>query len=117
MIALLLTAISVLLLLCTALTWVLVICDRTLKSRAVRLHHQADRIRHYREELADKTAENKLLAEALDEVIAANRQLTENAAAGLTPATDKPWPRWGYRTLRDICNAASPADFDRKDNR
>ncbi|MEK8108695.1 hypothetical protein NKG94_34680 [Micromonospora sp. M12] len=63
------------------LTWVLVICDRALKSRAVRLHHQANRIRDYRGELADKTAENKLLGEALDRLTAQ----ASTAQAALTP--------------------------------
>ncbi|MEU5965930.1 hypothetical protein ABZ777_32395 [Micromonospora parva] len=107
MITLLLIAIVVLLLLCTVLAWVLVICDRALKSRAVRLHHQAERIRSYRAELADKAAENKLLGEACDAL----------AAQVPTAPPEPPLPRWGYRVLHQIHNA-TPADFDnRKDNR
>ncbi|MFG1776644.1 hypothetical protein ACGFIG_09470 [Micromonospora sp. NPDC049048] len=36
------------------------------------------------------------------------------ARAALTPdaPAERPWPRWGHRTLRDIHLAASPADFD-----
>jgi hypothetical protein len=86
---------------------VLVLADRALKSRAARLHHQADRIRGYRAELADRTAENKLLGQAVD------------ALAVQVPIAppEPPLPRWGYRVLRDIDTAISPADFDRKDNR
>ncbi|RLK13293.1 hypothetical protein DER29_4310 [Micromonospora sp. M71_S20] len=39
------------------------------------------------------------------------------AAAVLTPDAERPWPLWGYRTLRDIHTARSAADFDRKDQR
>ncbi|WP_330438792.1 ELKS/Rab6-interacting/CAST family protein [Micromonospora sp. NBC_00821] len=99
-------AVVVLLMLVICLTWALVTCDQALKSRAVRLHHQAERIRHYRDELADKTAENKLLGQAVDALA---------AQAPIAPQ-EPTLPRWGHRVLRDI-HTATPADFDRKDNR
>lgn len=107
MITLLLLAIWVLLALCSALLWALIAIDRNRKSVTRRTRHQAERIRSYRGELADKTAENKLLGEAVDRL----------AAQIPTAPPEPPLPRWGYRTLRDIHLAASPADFDRKDNR
>ncbi|MEU7590710.1 hypothetical protein AB0A95_31015 [Micromonospora sp. NPDC049230] len=85
--------------------------DRELKSRAVRLHRLAERIRHYRDELTDRSAEAKLLGEAVDKLTAQ----ASTAQAALTPDAEKPWPRWGYRALREI-QTAIPADF-RKDNR
>ncbi|MEV4384369.1 hypothetical protein AB0J68_01370 [Micromonospora sp. NPDC049580] len=123
MITLLFLAIWVLFALCCGLLLALIGIERHRRSATRRVRHQAERIRSYRAELADKTAEledktaeNKLLGEALDEVTEANRQLAATAAAA-SPAAEQPWPRWGYRTLRDICNATSPADFNRKDNR
>lgn len=76
----------------------------------------------YADALADTTAERD---KARDDLRAAHRverdlraevaRLGEQravATAVLAPDAEKPWPRWGHRTLRDIHLAATPADFD-----
>lgn len=114
MITLLVLATWILFALCCGLLLALIGIDRHRRSATRRVRHQTERIRHYRTELAkqtaelaDKAAENKLLGEAVDRLTAQTP----------TAPPEPTWPRWGYRTLRDIHTATSPADFDRKDNR
>ncbi|WP_018214760.1 hypothetical protein [Salinispora vitiensis] len=79
--------------------------DRELMARSRRIRHQAERIRDYRAELADREAELVLLREACDRF---------RAAAALTPDSlpEPPLlPGWARRTALEIARSEA-TDFE-----
>lgn len=79
--------------------------DRELMARSRRIRHQAERIRDYRAEIADREAELVLLREACD-------RLTAVAALSPDGLPDLPVPEWAHQLAQKIARLEGLDDFE-----